>query len=70
VEAVCQGHPYRRRRQKHANGVACCRLEVLVAPVALNCHSGEDMGVVLSYLVKKDHLYHLALRGDQLLLDG
>jgi hypothetical protein len=58
------------RRQKHENDIAWCRVEVLVAPVALGCHPGGDTGVVLGYLVKADHLCHLALRGDQLLLDG
>ena len=52
------------------DGVACCRVEVLVAPVALSRHLGGDTGVVLGYLAKVDHLCRLALRGDQLLLDG
>jgi hypothetical protein len=45
-------------------------MEVLVAPVALGRHLRGDTGVVLDYLAKADHLLHLALRGDQLLLDG
>ena len=45
-------------------------MEVLVMPVALSCHSGGDMGVVLGYLAKADRLHRLALSGDQLLLDG
>ena len=51
-------------------GVACCHVEVLVVPVALGRHLGGDMGVVIGYLVKVDRLRRLALRGDQLLLDG
>jgi hypothetical protein len=31
---------------------------------------GGDTGVVLGYLVEADHLCHLTLCGDQLLLDG
>ena len=64
-----QGHPHRRRRQKHADGVAYCHMEVLVAHVALDRHPG-DTCVVLGYLVKAGHLRHLTLRSDQLLLDG
>ena len=45
-------------------------MEVLVAPVALGRHLGGDMGIVLGYLVKADHLHLLTLCGDQLLLDG
>jgi hypothetical protein len=52
------------------DGVACCRVEVLVAPVALGRHPGGDTGVVLGYLAKMDRLRRLALHGDQLLLDG
>ena len=51
------------------DGVAYCRVDVLVAPVALGCHPGGDMGVVLGYLVKTECLHRLALHGDQLLLD-
>jgi hypothetical protein len=50
------------------NYIACCRVEVLVAPVALGHHPRGDTGIVLSYLVKADRLRRLALRGDQLLL--
>ena len=70
VEAVRQGCPYRRRRRKHTDGVACCHMEVLVAPVALGHHPGGDTGVVLGYLAKVDRLRRLAPRDDQLLLDG
>ena len=52
------------------DSVACCHVEVLVAPVALRCHPGEDTGIVLGYLAKADRLLRLALRSDQLLLDG
>jgi hypothetical protein len=52
------------------DGVAYYRVEVLVAPVALDHHLGGDTNVVLSYLAKMDHLHRLALRGAQLLLDG
>ena len=50
------------------DGVSCCRVEVLVAPVALGHHLGGDTGIVLGYLAKADRLGRLALRGDQLLL--
>ena len=50
--------------------VTYCRVEVLVAPVALRRHLGGDMGVVLGYLMKVDRLRHLTLRGDQQLLDS
>jgi hypothetical protein len=52
------------------NYIACCRVEVLVAPVALGHHPRGDTGIVLSYLEKADHLHCLALPGDPLLLDG
>ena len=45
------------------DGVACCRMEVLVAPVAIGHHLGGDTGVVLGYLVKADRLRRLALCG-------
>jgi hypothetical protein len=67
---VLQGHPYRRRRRKHANGVACYCVEVLEVPIALGYHPGGDTSIVLGYLAKADHLRRLALCGDQLLLDG
>ena len=67
---VRQGHPRRRRRRKNADGVACYRVEVFVASIALRRHPGGDTGVVLGYLVKADHLHLLTLCGDQLLLDG
>ena len=57
-------------RRKHADGVACCRVEVLVALVAISRHPGGDTGVVLGYLAKADRLRRLVLRGDQLLQDG
>jgi hypothetical protein len=44
-------------------------MEVLVAPIALNRHLRGDTDVVLDYLAKADHLRHLTLRGNQLLLD-
>ena len=50
------------------DGVAYYHVEVLVATVAVDRHSGGDTGVFLGYLAKADHLHHLALRGDQLLL--
>ena len=52
------------------DGIAYYCVEVLVAPIALNRHLGEDTGVVLGYLAKVDRLHHLALRGNQLLMDG
>ena len=52
------------------DGIACCHMEVLVAPVALGLHLGGDMGIVLGYLAKMDHLRRLTLHGNQLLLDG
>ena len=52
------------------NSVACYRVKVMVAPVALGRHLGGDTGIVLSYLAKMDLLRCLALRGNQLLLDG
>jgi hypothetical protein len=55
---------------RRAEDVACCRVEVLVAPIALSRQPGGDTGVVLSYLAMADHLRCLALCGDQLLLDG
>ena len=45
-------------------------VEVLVALVALHHHLGGDTSVVLGNLAKVDHLCHLTLCGDQLLLDG
>ena len=51
------------------DGIACYRMEVLVAPIALCRHLGGDTGVVLGYLAKADRLCRLALRNDQLLLD-
>jgi hypothetical protein len=70
VEAVRQGHPCRRKRQKHADDIAYCRVEVLVVPIALGRHLGGDTGIVLGYLAKTDRLCRLALRGDKLLLDS
>jgi hypothetical protein len=52
------------------DSVACCHVEVLVALVALSHHPGGYTGVILGYLAKADCLHRLALRGDQLLLDG
>ena len=52
------------------DGVACYCVEVLVGPVALGRHPGGDTGIVLGYLVKANCLRHLALRRNQLLLDG
>ena len=52
------------------DGIACYRMEVLVVSVALGRHPRGDMGVVLGYLAKVDRLCHLALHGDQLLVDG
>jgi len=45
------------------DGVACYRVEALVAPVALGRHL-NSASIVLSYLVKADRLHHLALRSD------
>ena len=70
MEVVRHGHPRRRRRRKHTDGVACCHMEVLVASIALHHHPGGDTGVVLGYLAKADRLRRLTLCGDQLLLDG
>jgi hypothetical protein len=70
AETLRQGHPRRCKRRKRANGVTCCRVDGLEAAVALHRHLGGDTGVVLGYLAKMDRLYRLALRGDQLLLDG
>jgi hypothetical protein len=55
--------------EKHVDGVACCRVEVLVACVALYRHLRGDMGIVLGYLAKVDCLRRLALCSNQLLLD-
>jgi hypothetical protein len=52
------------------DGIACCRVEVLIACVALYRHLREDTGIVLGYLAKVDCLRRLALRIDQLLLDN
>jgi hypothetical protein len=58
-------------QEAKAHGRRCLlRVEVPVAPIALHHHQGGDTGVVLGYLAKMDRLYRLALRGDQLLLDG
>ena len=51
------------------DSVACCHVEVLVAPIAFGHHLGGDTGIVLNYLAKVDRLHCLTLRGDQLLLD-
>ena len=52
------------------DGITCCHVEVLVAPVALRRHPEGDTGVVLGDLAKADRLRCLALCGDQLLLDS
>jgi hypothetical protein len=52
------------------DGVAYYRMEILVAPVALDHHTRGDTNVVLGYLAKMDHLHRFALCGAQLLLDG
>ena len=52
------------------DGVACLRVDVLVPLVTLRRHLGGDMGIVLGYLAKMDHLRRLTLHGNQLLLDG
>jgi hypothetical protein len=52
------------------DGIACCDMEVLVAPVALRRHLGGDTGLVLGYLAKADCLCCLTLHGDELLLEG
>jgi hypothetical protein len=67
---TCGGTVRRRKRRKQADGIACCHVEVLAAPVALGHHPGGDTGIVLGYLVKADCYRCLALRGNQLLLDG
>jgi hypothetical protein len=39
-------------------------------PDKVSHHPGGYTGVILGYLAKADCLHRLALRGDQLLLDG
>jgi len=45
-------------------------MEILIVLVSLCYHLGEDIVVLLGYLVKADCLHCLALRGDQLLPHG